>query len=386
MRAALHTHICVLMKRLLKFFKRLLVILVVLWLLVFAAGCVVLRLPQFGQKPKGDHLEQLKLSKQHNGENFENAGGVAMTMTAGKFVRIIKAYMNQPDNKVPETLEVLNPNMADIRNASDTMVAITWYGHSAFFVEMDGKKILLDPMLGEHASPFSWSIKRFTKDLAIPIDSLPEIDAIILSHDHYDHLDYPTILKLKDRVGHFYVPLGIGSHLEHWGVEPEKITELDWWQNAMVDGIELICTPSQHFSGRGLNDRAATLWSSWVIKGKTKKLFFSGDSGYFPGFKEIGEKHGPFDLVLIECGQYNVNWQEIHMLPEESAQAAIDLRAKTAMPIHWAMFELSIHSWTEPVERVSVKAKELGLPITTPKIGERFSLDKPLPNTTWWRN
>lgn len=373
------------MKKLLPMIRRAFIVLSIIGVVLFVTSCVVLRLPQFGQKPKGEHLAALQNSAQHNGESFENAGGVKMEMSAGKFARMMRAYMHKPNQTHPEKqLEVLHPNPKLVKNSSDTITALTWYGHSAFLIEMDGKKIMLDPMLGDHASPFSFAVKRFTRDLAIPIDSLPEIDAVILSHDHYDHLDYPTIVKMKHKVKHFYVPLGIASHLWHWGIDSSKITELDWNEQTKIGSIELICTPSQHFSGRGLGDSGSTLWCSWVIKGSRKSIFFSGDSGYFSGFKTIGENHGPFDLALIECGQYNELWHEIHMMPEESAQAALDLKAKAAMPIHWAMFELSLHAWTEPIERVTKKAEELNLILTTPKIGERFSLDEELPNTEWW--
>jgi len=348
------------------------------------AGYLVLQQPQFGQKPYGMHLKRIQGSTQHNGSNFENAGAIDMEMSLSKLAQMIRAYMNKPDGMVPDSLPILHPNIGVIESAPDSITALTWFGHSAFFLEMDGKKILLDPMLGPAAAPFTFQINRFSDDLPIAIDDLPEIDAIILSHDHYDHLDFHTIMSIKDRVSHYYVPLGLGSHLKHWGVEEEKIHELDWWQEISFDGIQLACTPSQHFSGRAISDRASTLWCSWVIQGKKSKVFFSGDSGYFSGFKKIGEKYGPFDLAMLECGQYNKLWQEIHMLPEETAQAAVDLNANIMMPIHWGMFELSLHPWKEPVERMSVRAADLNMPIFTPKIGERFTLGSQLSSEEWW--
>jgi L-ascorbate metabolism protein UlaG (beta-lactamase superfamily) len=180
------------------------------------------------------------------------------------------------------------------------------------------------------------------------------------------------------------VPLGLKSHLLHWGVEDSKITELDWWDELEIDGITLTCTPAQHFSGRGVTDRSKTLWASWVLKGKQNSIYFSGDSGYFGEFKKIGEKYGPFDIALMECGQYNELWHAIHMMPEETAQAGIDVQAKAIMPIHWGMFDLSLHSWTEPVERVSVAAAKLNLPLVTPVIGERFDIQNLLVSNQWW--
>ena len=208
-----------------------------------------------------------------------------------------------------------------------------------------------------------------------------------MSHDHYDHLDYETIQKLKDKVGVYFTPLGLGNHLIEWGVNKERINELNWWDSIDFDGIKLICTPARHFSGRGLFDRATTLWCSWVIEGKKDNVFFSGDSGYDTHFKEIGEKYGPFDISLMECGQYNEDWKLLHMMPEETVQAALDLKSKLTMPIHWGGFTLAFHDWTDPIERVVNKAKKLNMPITTPKIGEPVIIGKETyPIEKWWKN
>ncbi len=364
--------------------KLALIILAAVVLLLAIAGFFILQQPQFGKKPTGNHFDEVKLSPQHNGSNFRNPGDIEMVMNFSKFIQIMKAYMKTVDGKRPESMPILHPDTGIIASSPDTITALTWFGHSAFLLEMDGKIILLDPMFGPAAAPFTFQVNRFSNDLPIALEDLPKIDAVVFSHDHYDHLDYPTIMSIKDKVSAYYVPLGLGSHLQHWGIEEENIHELDWWQETNFEGITLACTPSQHFSGRGISDRGSTLWSSWVIKGKKHNLFFSGDSGYFLGFKKIGEKYGPFDLAMVECGQYNTLWQEIHMLPEESAQAAVDLNAKMMMPIHWAMFELALHPWKEPVERLSIKAEELNMPIFTPKIGERFTLGTPLSSEKWW--
>jgi len=361
-----------------------LLIITFLVLVISIGGYFVLHQPQFGQKPQGAHLDIIKTSPQYIDDIFENSDAIDMEMSFSKIIKMIKVYMEEVQGMRPDSLPILHPDLNVIENAADTITALTWFGHSAFLLEMDGKKILLDPMLGPAAAPFSFQVNRFSNDLPIAIEDLPFIDAVIFSHDHYDHLDYHTVMLIKDKVSRFYVPLGLGSHHKYWGIAEDKIFELDWWDEASFEGIELACTPSQHFSGRGLNDRSSTLWSSWVIKGKRSKIFFSGDSGYFPGFKKIGEKYGPFDLAMVECGQYNKLWHDIHMLPEESAQAAVDLKADMMMPIHWAMFELSLHPWKEPVERLTVKAKQLNMPIFTPKIGERFTLNTPLTSKPWW--
>lgn len=355
--------------------------------LIAVAAFFVLRLPQFGKPPQGDHKSSISQSPQFNGEKdqFTNAGGIEMNFTIDKVFKTLPGFLFPPKGKTPDSIVVQHPSPSAIGSLSKEEAALTWFGHSAFILEISGKVILLDPMFGPAAAPFSFQVRRFSQDLPIALNDLPEIDAIVFSHDHYDHLDYPTIKALKDKVGHFYVPLGLGSHLQHWGVAKDKITELDWWQNASLGDIEFICTPSQHFSGRGIGDGASTLWSSWVIRTPKRNIFFSGDSGYFPGFKQIGEQYGPFDLAMMECGQYNEMWKEIHMMPEESAQAAVDLRAQRMLPIHWGMFDLALHPWTDPIERVSQKAKALGMPLVTPQVGERFLLENP-PSKAWWKD
>jgi L-ascorbate metabolism protein UlaG (beta-lactamase superfamily) len=243
-------------------------------------------------------------------------------------------------------------------------------------------------MFGQTAAPHPLlGPKRYSKELPIEIEQIPYIDAIILSHDHYDHLDYGSIQQLKDKVGAFYTPLGVGNHLRSWGVQDSIIHELDWWDSIMLDNIQLVCAPAQHFSGRGLFDRATTLWSSWVVKADSMNVYFSGDGGYGPHFKEIGEKYGPFNISLMECGQYNEDWKAIHMMPEETVQAAVDLNSNYFTPIHWAGFTLAFHDWDEPVIRAATKAQELNIPMLTPKIGEQILLDHIQPTPTkWWED
>ncbi|MEZ4720967.1 MAG: MBL fold metallo-hydrolase, partial [Flavobacteriales bacterium] len=262
---------------------------------------------------------------------------------------------------------------------------ITWFGHSAFMVEMDGKVLLLDPMFGQAATPHPWvGSKRYNSTFPVAIDDLPNIDIVIFSHDHYDHLDYGSVKKLKDKVDHWLVPWGLDNHLVKWGVDADRITSLDWWQETVQHDIEFVFTPARHFSGRGITDRFETLWGSWVIKGATERIYFSGDSGYGSHFKKIGEQYGPFDIGLMECGQYNHKWADIHMMPEQTVQAAIDVQAKIMMPIHWGAFTLAVHSWIEPVQRASIEAQRLGMKMTTPKIGEQIIINETYPSSRWW--
>ncbi|HAQ07839.1 MAG TPA: hypothetical protein DCR24_10060, partial [Bacillus bacterium] len=264
---------------------------------------------------------------------------------------------------------------------------ITWFGHSAFLLEIEGKSILVDPMFGRAPSPFPmFGGKRYSGTLPFEIEEMPIIDAVLLSHDHYDHLDYGSIMKLKEKVKQYFVPLGVGSHLERWGVSSEKISEHDWWSDFSCGGLQFVCAPARHFSGRSLTDRDSTLWCSWVISGQHSKIYFSGDGGYGPHFKEIGEKYGPFDMTLMECGQYDERWAELHMMPEETVQAHIDVKGKVMIPVHWGAFTLSLHSWHDPVERAVKAANESGVEIATPRIGEPVTAGSERnPSSAWWR-
>ncbi len=271
-------------------------------------------------------------------------------------------------------------------SSPDTGIVVTWFGHSSLLIKIEGRIFLTDPVFGKRASMVSFmGPKRFDYSPQPSIEDLPPLDGIIISHDHYDHLDYESILVLKNKVDRFFVPLGVGAHLESWEVPTSNITELKWWESTRVDEeLTFICAPSRHFSGRGLNNRFSTLWCSWIIKSNKSRIYFGGDSGYFPGFKEIGEKHGPFDLTMLECGAYNINWHDIHMLPEETAQAHVDLKGKSLLPIHWGKFNLALHPWKEPIQRVLKKADELNANVLTPEIGEIVILDDHTRNDQWW--
>lgn len=266
---------------------------------------------------------------------------------------------------------------------SDTLFRL---GHSSVLVQMSGKYILLDPVFSERASFSQWlGPKRFHQP-PINIEELPEIDVVVISHDHYDHLDKASITQLKEKVAEFVVPLGLAEYLIEWGVEAHRITELNWWQHHNVGDITFTATPAQHFSGRGLTDKDTTLWASWAIKSNSTSLFYSGDTGYFPGFKEIGEKLGPFDLTLIETGAYNSLWSEIHMLPEESVKAHMDLQGNYMIPVHNATFDLALHDWYEPLVRASNSAAEHNVNLLTPEIGSPVSIKQPKSTKAWWTN
>ncbi|WP_371320207.1 MBL fold metallo-hydrolase [Chengkuizengella axinellae] len=306
-----------------------------------------------------------------------------MKMSTGESIQLMREFLFEKNNRKPSATLPIEVNQL----INDSKAKVIWFGHSAVLVEIEGKTLFLDPMLGKAPTPFPiFAGQRYSEKIPIEIQDLPYIDAVLLSHDHYDHLDYGTIRKLKNKVGKFYVPLGVGNHLIRWGVDKERIHELDWWDEMQFDNLTIACTPSIHFSGRNINDRNKTLWCSWVISGETTNLYFSGDSGFGSHFSEIGKKYGPFDLTLMECGQYDERWSAIHMTPEETVQAQLDVNGKMLIPIHWGAFTLSLHEWTDPITRVTTEAIKRNVKIATPKIGEVVHIhsDK-YPNTSWWK-
>ncbi len=314
---------------------------------------------------------------------FHNTVTTTMKMLTHEMVEATKEQFFGEQERVPATqIPSLLVDSAAIGKATKTRV--TWLGHSTLLIEVDGQVLLTDPVFSDRASPLSFiGPKRFPSEMPLKPKEIPYVDAVLISHDHYDHLDHQSILKLKEKVGRFYVPLGVGGHLERWGVDGNKIVELDWWQEDQLQGLTLALTPTRHFSGRGLR-RDRTLWGSWVIIGEQERLFFGGDSGYFDGFKEIGKKYGPFDITMLESGAYNKAWSEIHMMPEETVQAHIDLRGELLLPIHWAKFNLSIHGWTEPIERLLAAAEIQQVRVVAPMQGDSFALQRPPQLVSWW--
>lgn len=257
-------------------------------------------------------------------------------------------------------------------------------GHSTVLLKLGGAFWLTDPVFSQRASPVQWAgPKRFH---APPIDiaQLPPIKGVILSHDHYDHLDKAAILALADKTEHFLTPLGVGNVLIGWGVDEKKVLQLDWWDEIPVGGLRFVATPSQHFSGRTPFADNPTLWASWVIEAGDLRVFFSGDTGYFDGFKAIGERYGPFDLTLLECGAYNTDWPDVHMQPEQTLQAHLDLRGHWLLPVHNGTFDLAFHGWHEPLDRISALAAARGVDIATPQIGQAVPIRQPPTASAWW--
>ena len=297
----------------------------------------------------------------------------------------MKAYFTTERANPTPTIEIPVHAMTATQLLEEQDDVIYRLGHSSVLMKLDGKLVMTDPVFSDRASPVQWAGPKRFHQTPITLQDLPSIDVVVISHDHYDHLDKASIKELGDKVGTFLVPLKVGQLLVNWGVPKERVVELDWWESHSVDGIEYTLTPTQHFSGRGLTDRDTTLWGSWVINAQQNKVFFSGDSGYFNGFKEIGERYGPFDFTMIETGAYNDLWSDIHMFPEQSVQAHIDVQGKVMMPIHNSTFDLSMHDWNEPMQRALDISEERGVTLVSPEIGQRLALAEPQPVKAWWQ-
>jgi len=340
---------------------------------------------QFGGKVTKELEAQYEQSENWKDGKFQNLEETEMDIPLGKIPGVIYKQLTQKGQKPKANLPVIPFDKTAFLAPSDKAKFI-WYGHSVVLIRLNGKTLLIDPMLGGDTTPIApFDNKRFSENSLSLIDDFPEIDLILLTHDHYDHLDYDSIQKLKHKTKKYYVALGLKRHLVRWGVEADLITEFDWWNDAMLDDIQITFTPTRHFSGRGLTDRAKCLWGGWVFKTDTENIWFSGDGGYGQHFKEVGERLGPFDFAFMECGQYNDDWRPIHMFPEESVQAALDAGAKRAMPVHWSGFALSYqHTWKDPADEFVKFSEENGLDYLLPSLGQLFTYSDKI-QEKWWR-
>lgn len=321
----------------------------------------------FGKTPSGNRLSRIQQSPYYRNGSFQNLEHTPVMREGASYPKLMRNFFNKPDDVTPK--QAVPSVCTDLKNLGDDL-QIIWFGHSSYLVYFRGINILVDPVFSGHASPVKFFGKAFPGADVYSADDMPNIDMLILTHDHYDHLDYETILRLKEKTAHVYAALGVGAHLEFWGYKPDMITELDWNEGEKIsDEISITAVPARHFSGR-LFTRGKTLWTAFVLEIFGRKLFLGGDSGYGTHFKTIGEEFGPFDAALLECGQYGDDWPYIHMKPEETVQAAVDLGAKKFIPVHWGKFALAMHPWDEPVKRVIKEADEKGMPVLVPKIGK----------------
>ena len=275
------------------------------------------------------------------------------------------------EQRVPQRqIPVVTRSSSDYERGPASALRATWIGHASTLVEIDGRRVLTDPIWSTRCSPSTWAGPKRFHPPPLSLAELPNIDIAVISHDHFDHLDMATVEALAARGTRFVVPLGVGAHLEVWGLSAAQIIELDWNETAEVAGLKVTATPARHYSGRNPLYRDNTLWASWVVKGPNHRFFFSGDSGYFNGFKDIGAEHGPFDLTLIKIGACDVTWLDIHMTPEEAVQTNSDVRGKLLLPVHWGTFNLAFHAWNEPADRVVAAARSAGAPLVVPRPGE----------------
>ncbi|MFT4727373.1 MAG: L-ascorbate metabolism protein UlaG (beta-lactamase superfamily) [Granulosicoccus sp.] len=358
-------------------------IMTLLLLLSFAAVAVIASLylaPTFGAKPSGDTLSKIEKSKQsHKGIFVNSVETVLSTRSPGDSMDLSTYIFPAKDKNPTMPLPSVKFDKAQFKSGD-----FVWFGHSTLMFHSNTLTIMSDPVFNR-ASPIPIGGKPFAMQASPRIDLLPKIDVVIISHDHYDHLDHLAIAELALRVNLFLVPLGIQDHLLRWGVSAANIVELDWYETHTIADTVFTLTPARHFSGRGVSNRNSTLWGSWVIQSPGTSVFYGGDSGYFDGFKTIGDQFGPFDIAFIENGAYDKQWSQIHMQPEEAVQAAMDVNAKVFFPIHWGKFDLAKHPWKEPIERVVQIAEEKNMPIAASVIGKIFRLES-IPFEAWWEN
>lgn len=337
---------------------------------------------QMGAKATGARLRRMEQSPQYADGKFRNTVPAAQ-LALGSMPRVFAAAFVGREARHPHApIPVVTPEPA----ADDPQgLYVTWYGHSTALIEIEGRRVLVDPVWSDRCSPSKVSGPKRLHEPPVALRDLPPLDAVLISHDHYDHLDMDSIQNLADlQAVPFLVPLGVGAHLERWGVPPTRIVEMDWNDRTSIAGIEFVATPARHFSGRGFT-RDETLWASWVIAGSRRKVFYSGDTGYFPGFAGIGAEHGPFDVTLVQIGAYGDAWPDIHMVPEDGVATHVDVQGGLMVPVHWATFNLALHDWAEPADRVWREAKARDVRLAVPRPGERVDVDNPPPVDGWWQ-
>jgi L-ascorbate metabolism protein UlaG (beta-lactamase superfamily) len=347
---------------------------------ILALAALVLGWRSFGHLAEGPRQERVRRSPNWNDGHFVNPQPL-VNDAWGTLTGLLGASEHvTPDAPLP----AFSGHAERFATPPASGLRVTWFGHSSLLVEIDGHRVLTDPVWSERVTPIPGVGPKRWNPPEISIPELPAIDAVVISHDHYDHLDEPTVVALNERKVRFFVPLGVGAHLAYWGVPEERITDLDWWERAKVGDLELVCAPARHASGRAAWDKDATLWAGWALVGPKHRAYYSGDTGLFPAMREIGEKLGPFDVTMIETGQYHRSWPDWHIGPEQAVAAHTMLKGRVMLPVHWGLLGLAYHSWTEPIERVLVAAKQANVNVVAPKPGESLEPEAAPSLERWW--
>ncbi len=358
---------------------------IILLVLIAVAIFLVLQHPQFGKNPSGERLNRIQKSPHYKDGAFRNISPTPQLTEDATMTKVMLRFLfGKEERKIPK--QKFNFEKTDLKNLSPDENVFVWFGHSSYFIQVDGKKILVDPVFSGNASPFSFMGKAMAGTDLYSAEDFPELDYLIITHDHWDHLDYKTVTKLQPKVKQVITGLGTGEHLEYWKYDPSKIIELDWKEDfELANGFRIYCETSRHFSGRSLK-RDQAIWASFILVTPTQTIFIGGDSGYDHHFKEIGEQFGPIDLAILETGQYHPDWKYIHMIPSEQIQAMKDLKAKKMIPVHHSKFVLATHAWDEPLTKITEMNTE-NLRILTPQIGEKTNWeDDSQTFERWWQS
>jgi L-ascorbate metabolism protein UlaG (beta-lactamase superfamily) len=337
----------------------------------------------FGAPPAGDRGERVRRSPQFRDGKFHNTVPARLLPPGSGWQTFRELLFGKQKRKPTGIVPVIGADPQPELPADG--LHVTWYGHSSALIEIEGRRILFDPVWSERCSPSSIVGPRRLHPPPVPLDRLPRLDAIVISHDHYDHLDMATVRTLaRTQSAPFLMPLGVGGHLDRWGVPADRIIELDWNDSVTIAGLRLVAAAARHFSGRKFT-RDNTLWASWVVIGSQRRVFYTGDSGYFDGYAGIGAEYGPFDVTMIQIGAYGTAWPDIHMTPEDGATAHLDLGGGLLIPLHWATFNLALHDWAEPADRIWREAKARDIRLAVPRPGERIDVDDPPAVDGWWQ-